>query len=131
MGIINKIIGFFKSIKGISNYTKRDRNKGGKTLEEFAAFVKEQFGSEYTIVENLPATTINPNVVDSRPYNLAFVKDERLVLTILFTEHNRDKNKYFINAKKTAKEYGVTCLNFYAHFPNDDDYVINRIRENL
>ena len=42
-----------------------------------------------------------------------------------------DKNKYFINAKKTAKEYGVTCLNFYAHFPNEDGYVINRIRENL
>ena len=135
MGIIQGIVNFIKNIvKGSKNrdddhhYTYESV---GKTLEQFTSLVKATFGADYEIVENYSPANINEEYVEARAYNMAFFKEGRLVLTILFTEHNGDRNKYFINAKKACEENGITCLNFYKHFPNEDNYVINRIAESL
>ncbi len=102
-----------------------------KTKEQFVDLVKNTFGGEFNIIENYDARYIDPAAVEARPYNLAFFRGDQLVLTILFTKHNGDRNKYFVNAKRACELRGIRCLNFFEHFPNHDDYVITRIRESL
>ena len=133
--ILSSIGGFFAAIFAIrrSNRSRRpyEVNPSCKTKEEFVDLVKASFGAEYKIVENYEVKNIDPYVYEARPYTLAFFRNEQLVLTILFTQHNGEKNKYFLNAKRACEVRGIKCLNFFEHFPNQDDYVINRIRENL
>jgi len=83
------------------------------------------------IIENYSASNIDSYFVDARPYNFAFFKDDKLVLTILFTRHNGQKDQLFINAKEACERNGIKCLNFFEQFPNYESYVISRIRENL
>ena len=138
MGIIGKIFDFFGTIGdiiGIARNRKNGNNDGytprNKNLNEFINLVKVNFGGEYEIVDEYHPSNIDPTYEYARPYTMAFFKEGRLVLTILFTEHNKDRSRYFKDAKRACEENGITCLNFFAHFENADDYVINRIREQL
>ena len=133
----------FGFIRGIINLFKNRKNRQqfgssyvadepmGKTEEQFVNFVKSVFGAEYQIAENYAVTNIEPTVTEARPYTMAFFRDGRLVLTILFTRHNGEKNRYFLNAKGVSLNRGIPCLNFFEHFPNEDEYIVNRIRECL
>ena len=126
-------------IKGIASLFRGRKNRGhergyssaGKSEEQFVNFVKSVFGSEYQIVDNYEVTNLDPTITEARPYTLAFFRDNQLILTILYTRHNGEKNKYFLNAKGVSKNRGITCLNFFEHFPNEDEYIVNRIRESL
>ena len=127
--IIGGIVGLFKGRKK-RPYVTEDVSTY-KTKEQFVDLVKNTFGGEFNIIENYDARYIDPAAVEARPYNLAFFRGDQLVLTILFTKHNGDRNKYFVNAKRVCELRGIRCLNFFEHFPNHDDYVITRIRESL
>lgn len=129
-GIIRGIVGLFKRKKNHQNEEYYDV-PACKTSEQFVDLVKNTFGAEFNIVENFDVRNINPAVMEARPYTLAFLRDDQVVLTILFTRHNGEKNRYFINAKRGCEERGIRCLNFFEHFPNEDNYVITRIRESL
>lgn len=132
-GIIKGIIGLFKGRKKDTYAGSSDSYyvEEYKTIEQFKDLVMNTFSAEYEVVENFAVANIDPSVIEARPYTLAFFKDNQLVLTILFTKHNGEKNRYFLNAKRACEVRGIRCLNFFEHFPNQDDYVINRIRENL
>lgn len=129
-GIIKGIVSLFKGKKN-RNVDSVSYAQQGKTEEQFVNFVKSVFGAEYQIAENYAVTNIEPTVTEARPYTMAFFRDGRLVLTILFTRHNGEKNRYFLNAKGVSLNRGVPCLNFFEHFPNEDEYIVNRIRESL
>lgn len=129
-GIIKGIVSLFKGKKN-RNVDGVSYAQQGKTEEQFVNFVKSVFGAEYQIAENYAVTNIEPTVTEARPYTMAFFRDGRLVLTILFTRHNGEKNRYFLNAKGVSLNRGVPCLNFFEHFPNEDEYIVNRIRESL
>ena len=129
-GIIKGIVSLFKGKKN-RNVDSVSYAQQGKTEEQFVNFVKSVFGTEYQIAENYAVTNIEPTVTEARPYTMAFFRDGRLVLTILFTRHNGEKNRYFLNAKGVSLNRGVPCLNFFEHFPNEDEYIVNRIRESL
>ena len=135
MGIISKIVGFFKSLGQVKEVSSRSKascsGQGGKTKEEFIDFVKQVFGQEFQIVENYDATNIDASVTDARPYSMAFFRNGQLVLTILFTPRNKDRNKYFINAKKACEDNGIKCLSFYEHLLNENEYITSRILSNL
>jgi len=137
-GKIVNIIGAIGAIVGISRKKTNGENgnnfqsgKRKKTIYEFTNLVKANFGSEYEIVDNYHPSNIYPNYEYARPYTMAFFQGGRLVLTILFTNHNEDRSRYFKDAKKVCEENGITCLNFFSHFENADDYVISRIGEHL
>ena len=129
-GIIKGIVGLFKGRKNSQN-DSRGYVSHGKTEEQFVNFVKATFGGEYQIEENYDVRNIDPSVVEARPYTLAFFRNGQLALTILYTRHNGEKNRYFLNAKGVSLNRGVPCLNFFEHFPNEDEYIVNRIRECL
>ena len=144
-GIIRGIRGFFGLFKAGKNHHEHQHEHAhmsmggqyvpevqeGKTEAQFVDFVKAVFGGEYQIAENYDVRNIDPSMVEARPYTLAFFRDGQLALTILYTRHNGEKNRYFLNAKRTSEMMGVRCLNFFEHFPNEDEYIVSRIRENL
>ena len=131
-GIIRGIRNLFRGRKNHEHHEGYVADEPmGKTEEQFVNFVKSVFGAEYQIAENYAVTNIEPTVTEARPYTMAFFRDGRLVLTILFTRHNGEKNRYFLNAKGVSLNRGIPCLNFFEHFPNEDEYIVNRIRECL
>ena len=131
-GFIRNIINLFRGRKNREHHESYVADAPmGKTEEQFVNFVKSVFGAEYQIAENYAVTNIEPTVTEARPYTMAFFRDGRLVLTILFTRHNGEKNRYFLNAKGVSLNRGIPCLNFFEHFPNEDEYIVNRIRECL
>lgn len=141
MGILGKIGATIAAIGAVIGITRRKKNQeqnneyrySGRTKSEyeFCSLVKSVFGNEYQIVDNVHPSNIDPRYVEGRPYTMSFMQGGRIVLTILFVGHNMDRNKYFRNAKRACADNGITCLTFYSHFENADDYVINRIRQHL
>ena len=131
MGLFKNLKNLFKSIVDPEGSGGLFGGPEGKTLGEFTTLVRANFESEYEISTNFAPANIDRNYTDAKPYALAFFKEGRLVLTILYTKHNEDKSRRFVNAKRVCQDNGITCLNFFEHFPNEDTYVIDRIRDSL
>jgi len=66
-----------------------------------------------------------------KPYSYALLRNGKAAVLIMLTPHNRDRNSAFLNAKKSALNSNIKFLNFYTHFPNEQDYVVSRIKNAL
>lgn len=65
------------------------------------------------------------------PYDYCIFGAGGMKGVITVTDHNRDNNTAFRNAKRAAQVAGVPFINFYTHMPNERDYVVNRIKTML
>lgn len=105
-------------------------------MEYFREVLREQF-PECTFEENVSAdrlgwTVANAyktygNVYPDRPFEFVMYKDNRLVATILLTDHNRESLAVCKNTIATSEAYHVPCVNFLMQFPNEASYVRERI----
>lgn len=107
-------------------------------MEYFRGVLREQF-PECTFEENVSAdrlgwTVANAyktygNVYPDRPFEFVMYKDNRLVATILLTDHNRESLAVCKNTIATSEAYHVPCVNFLMQFPNEASYVRERIEK--
>lgn len=108
------------------------KNGSGRRLrnaEEFFAFVDKHFEG-YEMRKNAPVKYINLDYEDEevRPYDRIIYTDG-LPVAVMYTPHNRDHNRAFINAKEACEKEEIMFLNFYEHLPNEEEYVADRISE--
>lgn len=110
------------------------KNGSGRRLrnaEEFFAFVDKHFEG-YEMRKNAPVKYINPDYEDEdeevRLYDRIIYTDG-LPVAVMYTPHNRDHNRAFINAKEACEKEEIPFLNFYEHMPNEEEYVADRISE--
>ena len=98
----------------------------------FSKIINNNF-NEYEIKKNVPVANLDNKVngLGYRDYNYLLCKNGRLCCAIMLTNHNCDKNKQFIGAKNTCLNVKIPFLNFYTHFENEEQYVINRIKSAL
>ena len=102
----------------------------------FRQVLKEQF-PECTFEENVSAESLGwavankyktyGNVYPDRPFEFVIYKDNRLVATILLTDHNKESLAVCKNTIATSEAYKVPCVNFLMQFPNEASYVRERI----
>lgn len=93
----------------------------------FDGILKSEF-SQYNIQENVEAISSSGAGKGYRPYTYVLYKGGRAAAAIMLTPHNRDNNKAFRGAKNACSKAGVPFINFYTHFSNERNYVINRIK---
>ncbi len=87
--------------------------------------------SAYQIQRGIDAAALGSPVAPCKPYDYCLWEGGRLAAVIMITEHNRDRNTLFLNAKKAAAQSGIPFINFYTHMPNERGYVTQRIRNFL
>ena len=86
--------------------------------------------ADCTVREGLSAQELGWSSEAARPYSFCLYRGS-LRCVVMLTEHNRDNNRLFRNARAACEQAGVPFLNFYTHFPNERSYVIDRIRKAL
>ena len=122
------------------------------SVEEWVAYFKgilETRFPEYTVKENVPVTELTGDVEETfqlyetrpyRAYKAEWGKDYDFVLysdgkpkavIMLGNGHCHSKHVDFLISRMFAKKLGVPYLGFYLEFPNTEDYVVRRIREQL
>ncbi len=100
----------------------------GTMPEYFAKILAEDF-SDYSVQRFASAASVGVAAkIPSKPYDFALIKNGAVAGVIMLTEHNRDRNSAFLNAKNAALSAGVPFINFYTHMANERGYVVSRIR---
>lgn len=117
-------------------------------VDYFRSILKTHFPA-YTLKENVPVTELTGDVQESfqlykeRPYQVykaEWGKDYDFVLcadgqpkaiVMLGEGHCHSKHVDFLIARMFAKKLNVPYIGFYLEFPNKEDYVVGRIREQL
>ncbi len=95
----------------------------------FRDIIKRNF-PEYTVEENVPFSTLvsASTSVSYPPYTFVFRKDGAAVLVIsLQSKYHYRKGLHTYCEWKA----GIRHLNFFAEYPDREDYVVNRIRQAL
>ena len=105
-------------------------------MEYFRKVLREQF-PECVFEENVSADRLGwavahkyktyGNLYPDRPFEFVMYKDNRLVATILLTDHNQESLAVCKNTIATSEAYHVPCINFLMQFPNEASYVKERI----
>lgn len=122
------------------------------SVEEWVAYFKgilETRFPEYTVKENVPVTELTGDVEETfqlyetrpyRAYKAEWGKDYDFVLysdgkpkavVMLGDGHCHSKHVDFLISRMFAKKLDVPYIGFYLEFPNVEEYVVGRIREQL
>ena len=134
---VNRTVQQPESSSSRSNVAEGTRDGNlSHNMEYFRKVLREQF-PECTFEENVPAGRLGwavatayktyGNVYPDRPYEFVMYRDNRLVATILLTDHNRESLAVCKNTIATSEAYQVPCINFLMQFPNEASYVRERI----
>jgi hypothetical protein len=100
---------------------------GGEPLKDrafFAGVLAQKF-PEYEVREYVPTAELGGT---GRDYDFGLYKAGQPAGMVMLVEHNRDNNAAYKNARSTAQAAGVPFINFYLHMPNEQGFIINRIR---
>ncbi len=84
--------------------------------------------SGYAVQSGVAASMLGWGTSVAKPYDYVLYRNGAPVAAIMLTDHNRDRNAPFINAKAFCAQAGAAFINFYTHRPNRRDYVVNRIK---
>ena len=122
------------------------------SVEEWVAYFKgilETRFPEYSVKENVPVTELTGDVEETfqlyetrpyRAYKAEWGKDYDFVLysdgkpkavVMLGDGHCHSKHVDFLISRMFAKKLDVPYIGFYLEFPNEEEYVVGRIREQL
>lgn len=115
-----------------SSKTATNKNYESDTFPNLKAYfddiLKNEF-SEFTVQENVNARFLFPLSSEKcRPYTYVLYDYGKIKAVIMLTEHNGGNTVSFKDAKAACLAAGIPFINFFTHFPNEREYVVNRIR---
>ena len=93
---------------------------------EMPSLLATSFAS-YEAVRGVPASSLGVDAAPCRPYDYCLYLGGAPKAAIMLTDHNRDNNRAFLNARAAAGSAGIPFINFYTHMPNNPEYVVARI----
>lgn len=103
------------------------RLEQAKNRQAFAPILTENF-PDYQIREYLPVSELGGM---GQPYDFGLYQDGQLKAVVIVVGHNKDHTAAYKGAKEAAKAAGIPFINFYAHMPNEHDFVVYRVRSFL
>lgn len=110
--------------------TPKSSNRGPSGERVLRKRLEEVFSTDYPDYEvrkNLDAGVYGAKKYS---YGLYYNGMPRMMIMVL-GDGNHSVTREVRLAKEASESYGVPYLNFFAHLPNEEDYIRNRIRENL
>lgn len=148
--MIQKIIEFIKKILGIKNITEEKKEKikiyakkefMTKYELDFYKKIKE-LDNEYNIIPQINLATIvkkiNKGYINELFKNIDFaIFDKEFNNVLLLIElndntHNKlNRKDRDLKVKKICNDANINLITFYTKYPNEKDYVLNRIKEEL
>jgi len=148
--MLDKIIKFIKKILGIVNIEqeKKEELKIYKEKQfmteyelEFYKKIKE-LESEYKIIPQINLATIikkiNKGYINELFKNIDFAifdkEYKKVLLLIEINDKTHDKNNRKdrdLKVKKICNDANIKLITFYTKYPNEKEYVINRIKKEI
>lgn len=133
----------------VRNYTKSLDNMSSEEIGEYFRNILATEFAEYTLKENVAVTELVGDACDTfklyhsrpyqaykaewgQPYNFVMYLDGVAKAVVMFGRkgtHSEDV-KYLI-ARMFAKKAGLPYINFYTNYPNEKEYVVERIKSFL
>ena len=102
-----------------------------ETAAKFDQILATDF-SELKVIRNAePGSVGIPASGDCRPYSYVLQRGGKNVAIVMLTPYGKHRFKVYNNSKKSALDAKIPFLNFFTHFYNDRDYVVNRIKKNI
>ena len=80
----------------------------------------------YTVKEQMPATDIGGDP-GAMPYSIAVMKGGEPVLLIMIIGKSTCSTRRYKWARECAEAKGIAFINFIEHYPNETDYIKNRL----
>lgn len=113
-----------------STYKRNDSNLGGGEdgfRERFESIIAQEY-SEYELVKNVSAYDFGADEgAREYSYGLYYNGQPKLMIMII-----RDNNGYrrsdVLKARRACEAKGISYLNFMVYFPNEYNYIADRIR---
>lgn len=114
------------------DWSTMDKSEGFyPNLQEFTDMIQRNFGDRFEIRTNVPLVNLGIYQQEARNIDICLMYAGRVELAILFTDHNRDTDRDFKNTKEACSQYNIRFLNFFSHFCNAENYVVERINKTL
>lgn len=109
--------------------TNRRPASGDAVYDTLRHIITTEF-STYELRENIPVAEFG--LSEDIFYTFGMYQNGTSVLMInVYADRNQYRLKRYRLAKEVAENRGVKHLNFFTHLPNERDYIVNRLRENL
>lgn len=111
---------------------EKSRKKGCSPAEIMArldAIIARDYSS-YEIRKNVSPTTIGATD-EAKNYTYGLYYGGAPKLFIMIAEHNQDALRTYRLAKNAALNNGIGYVNFLTQFPNTEEYIKNRLAENI
>ena len=112
----------YKTTKKVIN-----RASGEKVLRQRLEEVFRTDYPDYEVRKNLDSGVYGANKYS---YGLYYNGMPRMMIMVI-SDGSHNITRGIRRAKEASASYGVPYLNFFAHLPNEADYVRNRIRANM
>lgn len=115
------------------NNAQTPRSKPTDVRATLSAMMLTYQQAGYTVLSNQPITII-AGVKPAYPVrNFDYVVSKGNVIygVIMITNHNKDRNRAYMIPKSTCAENGIPFINFYTHFPNEPQYVQQRLMSQI
>ena len=104
-----------------------NRASGEKVLRQRLEEVFRTDYPDYEVRKNLDSGVYGANKYS---YGLYYNGMPRMMIMVI-SDGSHNITRGIRRAKEASASYGVPYLNFFAHLPNETDYVRNRIRANM
>lgn len=128
MGFLSKLFG----LSGSSSERRHGSRASGRELlcRRIESIVENEF-DEYELRTDIPASELCASY-GARNYSYGIYKDDSLRVLIMIMRDNNDyRKKDVCLSHEAAYLRGVPCLNFMPHLPNEEEYISNRLHENI
>jgi hypothetical protein len=98
---------------------------------DFQRLIQENFG-EYDVRYNVAVSELKPGAHPACiPFRFLFCKEGKPVLAIVFVDKNNYGGRNVKGTFDACNDLGLKFLRFFVNYANEDDYVVQRIKENL
>lgn len=125
---LEKFKGNAAQFTGTNSKSLRSRTE---LINDFKKLFSEHF-SEYNIRYEVSASSLDAFAHPAcTPIQFLFEKDGKAVLAAVIVRPNTYRGMNVVATKDVCDNRGIRYLRFFEDMPNEDTYVVNRIKENL
>ncbi len=134
--VSDKAIDIYSQTKNVSdsfsgNAKTSPVRSPGKNVNQRIKNVCAYSFPEYTLKSNISASIVNADS-EARDFSFMLYRDNSPKLAIMVLSGHNDYAKRDVKAAhKACRVYGINCINIMTYLPSTEEYITDRIAENI
>lgn len=101
------------------------------TQKQFDEWFRYCF-SDYVIEKDVPASRLDASAHPAcTPIQFLFIRDSRPVLAVVLVTQKNYRGKNVKGTQELCEKAGIRYIRFFMEYPNERDYVIDRVKSFL